>query len=149
MINNKYTILLENSYSHKQWAIDLINTGCDPEHYIFSNVEFPEDMPYGEYDYRLFRNAYTRWQMSWMPDINDCAIMVWNDDGGPLGTYPINKLKAESGMLTFRPESDMSPYSVMEGPSGVWIYGNSVEGETYQVSNGPANEWVYESDDND
>lgn len=124
MTRNKYLLLLNSQYSHEKSCIELLNVSDDPGRYVFDNPVFPDNLKYGTYDYRLFRCVYDNYEIAWRPDLNDSVITVFDSEGVAIGAYRIADMKAESGMLEFRPESPESPYAVMESAGGIWIYGD-------------------------
>ena len=124
MKSNRYILALDNNYSHEKAAIEVFNISCDGDRYVFDNPQFPEDLKFGTYDYRLFHCVYDNWEMIWRPDLNDSMVRVKDAQGNVIGTYRISDLKAESGMLEFRPDSPMSGNVVMESEGGVWLYGD-------------------------
>lgn len=124
MKSNRYILALDNNYSHEKAAIEVFNISCDPDRYVFENPQFPEDLKFGTYDYRLFHCVYDNWEMIWRPDLNDSLVRIFDTQGNVIGTYRISDLKAESGMLEFRPDSPMSGNVVMESEGGIWLYGD-------------------------
>lgn len=126
MKTNRYLLLIENQYSHEKTCIELFNVSCDPDRYVFDNPAFPDDLKFGTYDYRLFHCAYDNWEIIWRPDLNDTMIKIFDAQGGVIGTYRVADLKAESGMLEFRPDSPLNENVVMESEGGIWLYGDKM-----------------------
>lgn len=124
MKHNRYLLLLDNQYSHEKTCIELFNESYDPDCYTFYNPAFPDDLKFGTYDYRLILCWYDKWEIIWRPDLNETLIKVFDSVGGLICTRCMADLKAESGMLEFKPESPKSPFVVMESASGLWIYGD-------------------------
>lgn len=124
MKSNRYILALDNNYSHEKAAIEVFNISCDSDRYVFENPQFPEDLKFGTYDYRLFHCVYDNWEMIWRPDLNDSMVRIRDAQDNVIGTYRISDLKAESGMLEFRPDSPMSGNVVMESEGGIWLYGD-------------------------
>lgn len=129
MKSNRYLMLVQNQYSHEKHCIELFNAACDPDRYVFDNPEMPEDMKFGTYDYRLVRCAFDNWEIVWRPDLNDCSIRIFDALGGVLGTYAVKDLRAESGMLEYRPDGPLNVNTVMESEGGLWIYSDSAQAE--------------------
>lgn len=128
MKQNSYILLMDNNYSHEKFAITLENKSCDPDHYAFEDPAFPENMPFGTYDYRLIHCIY-EYEVIWRPDLNDTLIRAYTGTGdfrGVLGTYRVADLRPESGMLEYRPDSPFSPVSVLEKDGNVFLYDSSI-----------------------
>ena len=126
MKTNRYLLFIDNNYSHEKTCIELFNVSCDPSRYVFDNPAFPDDLKFGTYDYRLFHCAYDNWEIIWRPDLNDTLIKIFDAQGGVIGTYRVADLKAESGMLEFRPDSPLNENVVMESEGGIWLYGDKM-----------------------
>lgn len=126
MKTNRYLLLIDNNYSHEKHCVELFNVSCDQDRYVFDNPTFPDDLKFGTYDYRLFHCVYDNWEIVWRPDLNNTLIKVFDAGGGLIGTYRIADLKAESGMLEFRPDSPLNENVVMESEGGIWLYGDKM-----------------------
>ena len=127
MKQNSYILLLDNNYSHEKFAMTLENASCDPDHYVFNDVIFPDDMPLGTYDYRLIHCIY-EYEVIWRPDLNDTLIRAYTGTG-ILGTYRVADLSPESGMLEYKPDYPLSPNTVLEKDGEVFLYDSSIAGQ--------------------
>lgn len=127
MKSNSYILLLDNNFSHEKFAITLENQSCDPDRYVFDNPAFPDDMPFGTYDYRLIHCVYD-YDVIWRPDLNDTLIKAYTGTGqfrGVLGTYRVADLRPETGMLEYKPDQDLSPFVTLNVEGNIDVYDSS------------------------
>ena len=117
MNNNRYLLFLNNNYSNEKYCIELENVSCEPDKYVFEDVDkaLPADFPYGVYDYALVRCAGP-YEVVFMPCLLDTVIKA---DGV---SFCIRRLRPETGMLEFRPDDERGPvWDTVEGEPRLYL----------------------------
>lgn len=100
---NHYVLILQNNYTKQTFVHDVFNTSTDSLFYKFSNFEFAERAPYGEYNYVLFW-CILDYNIELSNTILDSKITVITDEGESV-ELKIKDITPDTGIIYY-PDPD-------------------------------------------
>lgn len=110
-MHNRYLFLLNNNFTGEKFLFELFNISDDPRYYRF-DIEIPDAMKYGEYDWFLL-HCELKYEFEFSRNIIDSKITVTDRDGAE-STWALRDLYAESGILSYEPDSEDYPYESLD-----------------------------------
>ena len=96
---NHYILFIQNNYTKQTRVLDVSNTSDNKKVFKFDDVEFPEDLPYGEYNYALLWDIYP-YTVKLSNSLLDSRITITLEDNSTQ-TFKLRDLTPDTGILKY------------------------------------------------
>lgn len=109
---NHYILIIQNNYTREARVFDVTNISDDPKFYEFE-FEFPDDLPYGEYNYWLVCDELDYEIPSFSNDMLDTVIDVTGKDG-KVYSIKLSDLCPDTGIIRYADSNGRTEQSIDE-----------------------------------